>query len=75
MLDWIAEEILSSSTITICLLIELSFLTLFISFCKYHRAFYDMFGDRIEKINRLKRNVDVKSILFDSIGLHLSMKG
>lgn len=59
-----------------------SLLTLFISICEYHRAFFEMFKFQIKEIDKintseligLQKNAHIKQSIHNSIVFHNSVK-
>lgn len=52
---WMADTVIYISLIVSYTLVNPAFLTLFISFCEYHRAFYEIFQSQFDKINKLSQ--------------------
>lgn len=78
-LGWIVETIYTETYTIAYLSVNPAFLTLFISFCHYHRAFYKMFELKFQKIDELietkpNHKYEIKKMILDSISFHLSVK-
>lgn len=78
-LGWTVEAIYCVLTVTFYLFINPAFLTLFISICEYHRAFYEMFCYRVKGVgaralDRPYRNYDVKDALYETVSYHIAVK-
>lgn len=77
---WMAEIVVNLSLAVSYTSVNPAFLTLFISFCEYHRAFYEIFRDQFDKINKmvqktkLSRINDVKEAVYGTIAFHISVK-
>lgn len=72
---WITEVFFSAIALASYLLVNVAFLTLFGSLCEYHRAFYQMFQDQMNRMDELHQNNDIKQQLHQSILHHGSVQG
>ena len=79
LLGWMADALFSlPAVIAYCLTVP-PLLTLFVSICKYHDAFYKMFCHQVAEIDALTNRqplptIRIKEIIRDSILFHISAK-
>lgn len=76
---WIINALLSVIVTGCFPFVNLAFLTLFISICEYHRAFFEMFQMQINKMNEIARakplrKIDLKKALVETISFHITVK-
>lgn len=71
---WFAEVVGSWAFATAYLSVDSAFLTLFMSICEFHKAFYKMFRYKVGQLggNECKQKKDVKQILHEAIFIHVS---
>lgn len=73
---WAAEALIGTFTPFFYFLADPTFLTLFISICEFHRAFYEIFRVQMDALSMLdpcKRD-EIKASLYKSILFHASVK-
>lgn len=71
---WFAEVVGSWAFATSYLSVDSAFLTLFMSICEFHNAFFKMFQFKVGQLsenNSIQKN-DVRKILHDAIFIHVS---
>lgn len=77
---WMAEMTFSIILVIGYLTTNPAFLGLFISFCEYNRAFYEIFHNQFDVINgsakstERKHNHKVKILIIEAIKFHISVK-
>lgn len=77
---WMGEMTFSIILVIGYLTANPAFLGLFISFCEYNRAFYEMFHkqfdviDALAKSSKRKQNHKVKLLIVEAIKFHISVK-
>lgn len=78
LVGWLFEIILSVSIFPNYFMMNTPFLSFFTSICEYHRAFYQMFGAQIDRVDQFAREKrqrdDIKTALFKVISIHVSAK-
>lgn len=73
-LSWMGESIFAIIGVGSYFIVILSFLTLFISICEYHYAIHKLYRCRINAIDDMVRNEDIKRSIYNSILFHASAK-
>lgn len=76
---WFAEEAFSFLSTVSSLFIAMQFLTLFISFVFFHKAFYELYRLQFKKIDALVRSTslqsyEIKKLLFETVSFHIAAK-